>query len=92
MLGIRGVAPPQAARAGCALALTAAALLVVVATAAGRTGRLVGQGQQGVALGAGEAAAHLLAHKQPDKQARKQQAEEYGDRDDGHAWKCLRTA
>jgi hypothetical protein len=47
-------------------------------------GPLIGEGQERVALGAGEAGAALLAGKQHHKGAGQQQAEKQGYRDDRH--------
>ena len=64
-------------------------LVVVVIVRGGDLRALVRQWQQRVALGAGEAAAPVLAGKEHDEGAREEQAEEKGDRDDGHAWNVV---
>ncbi len=52
----------------------------------GQSGRLIGERQQRVALGAGKAAAALFAGKERGEPAGQKQTEEEGDRYDGHAW------
>jgi hypothetical protein len=52
----------------------------------GQAGRFIGEGQQRVALGAGELSPALFPHKECDETAGEQETEEYCDRYDGHAW------
>jgi hypothetical protein len=65
------------------------AIVLVDRAACCGAGLLVRQGQEGVALGAGEAAAALLVGKEGDEEPGEQQAEEDSERDDGHGERDL---
>ena len=88
-----GVQAPGTRRPFTAPAAATTGMIVVGVRVVGARDHVrlfVRQGEERVALGAAEAAA-LRVREKGDEEAREQQAEENGDRDDGHAWICHRN-
>src|SRR5687768_8869396 len=85
--GILLVAALQAGGARQAGAVATTARRFAAGMAAG-VGMLIREGQERIALGAGETLVPLLVGEQDDKQAREEQAEEDGEGNDGHGVEC----